>query len=135
MPLFEEVRLKWNGAEYVIPPDNVLTAIAKIEDVLTLGELANYQGRGRLPLAKLAIAFGAVLRHAGCRVKDEEVYAVMFGNGGQDLQRESYVAVFTLQRMMIPPPSLQAAPGKVEGGVAATPPSELSTSSPSAKDG
>jgi hypothetical protein len=97
MAIFEEIRLRWDGREFVVTPDRVMACIAKIEDHITLVELKGYAERGTAPLGKLASAFAAVLRHAGARVTDEEVYAGMFRSGAM------------LLLMMIPPQSLQDA--------------------------
>lgn len=129
MHLFEEVKLTWGGKEYTIPPDGMLRCIAEIEDVMTLGELANAQGKGRLPLAKLSTAFAIALRHAGASVTNEEVYAGMFEGGGVELRRRSMTAVFMLQAMMIPPESLRAPLGKAAGGAGRAAPSKKPTSS------
>lgn len=105
MSIFKEVKLQWNGRDYVIPPDNVLMAIAKVEDILTLGELSRAMVKNTIPTGKLAQAFGAILRHAGANVTDDEVYAGMFGSG--DRARAASSAVSTLLVLMIPPAELQ----------------------------
>jgi hypothetical protein len=107
MAIFEEIRLRWDGREFVVTPDRVMACIAKIEDHITLVELKGYAERGTAPLGKLASAFAAVLRHAGARVTDEEVYAGMFRSGA--MQTQCKVAIETLLLMMIPPQSLQDA--------------------------
>lgn len=119
MATFEEVRLSWNGKDLVIPPNDVLRAIAKVEDVLTLGDLAGFTTKGRLPLAKLAQSFGILLRHAGAQVSDDEVYNGMFTGGGRELQRRAFAAVAALQALMVPPEHLRAEPAKGPPGKAA----------------
>lgn len=100
MSIFDEIVLTWNGKEYKIPPGQVMGAIARIEDVLTLKELGGYAQRNDVPLAKVSQAYGVVLRYAGAHVKDEEVYAALFdGNTQQAIIR----SVETLLLMMIPP--------------------------------
>jgi hypothetical protein len=79
MNAFEEVRFMWADREWRITPDRMLACIAKIEDVITLGELNEYLSSRRIPFGKLAMAFAAVLRHAGVpNVNDYEVYRSMF---------------------------------------------------------
>src|SRR4051812_21281849 len=104
MAVFEPVRLTWKGTEYVIPPDQVMRCIAKIEDVITLAEL--HRAMGKPPLAKLAMAYGAALRHAGARAEDDEVYAAMF-KSGKDMHGQVTGAVYTLLVMMMPPDALK----------------------------
>ncbi len=113
--IFQEITLVWAGREYRIPPDQVMPAIAIVEDHVLLGDVVQAARRGAVPLAKLSRAFGAVLRFAGARVSDDEVYAGMFKRGSQRDAAEA--AVNTLLTMMIPPEQLLAA-GAAEGGAA-----------------
>lgn len=108
MPIFEEVRLAWGGQDCVIPPDQLMTVIAKIEEVITMAELSRAVERNALPHAKLAIAFGRVLRHGGVRVTDEEVYNGMLAPG-QDQKMRAMSALNALLTLMLPPESVRAA--------------------------
>jgi hypothetical protein len=101
MAVFQEVKLGWGGKDFIIPPYRVLGAIAEIEQIITLPEVAAYSQRGTAPLAKLAQAFGAALRYAGAKVGDDEVYAGMLGAG--DGQTAAVASVTTLLQMMMPP--------------------------------
>jgi len=131
MQLFQPVTLAWSGREYTIAADAVLRCIAEVENVVTLGDLATMQTKGRLSLAKLAIAYGIALRYAGADVKDEEVYGGMFKDAGAELQRRAFGAILTLQALMVPPEQLRAEPGKGNGGAALEPASSPNTSSSS----
>ena len=102
MCIFNELNLNWKGAEYTVEADNILRLIAKVEDVITLNELYSYSQRGAAPLAKLATAFGIVLRYAGAKVTDDEVYLSIV-NGGSDA---AIVATRTSLAMMLPPEEL-----------------------------
>lgn len=82
MGSFEDIRLQWAGKDYVIPARRELGAIARVEDVLTLNEVQRFSARGAVPTAKIAMAFGSLLRYAGATFTDEEVYAGMFGGAG-----------------------------------------------------
>ena len=99
---FREVKLSWDGRDFVIPPDKMLGAIARIEDVFTLEELSVYMARRTAPLGKLARSYGAVLRYAGARVTDEEIYFGMFGKGGINAAA-AMEAIAVLLAMMLPP--------------------------------
>jgi hypothetical protein len=105
MAIFEEVKLSWSGKDYVIPPDRVLQAIAKVEEVLTFGALARCMVSGTLPLARLAMAVGAALRHAGAKLTDDEIYAGLFEK--TETQQRAMTIVLTLQQLMIPPEALR----------------------------
>lgn len=116
MPIFEQITLSWGGKDYFIEPDNVMRAIAKVEDVITLVQIARCYETRDIPLVKIAQAYAAVLRHAGARVEDDEVYNDLFQNG--ELQKRAWAAINTLQRMMIPPDHLrqETLPGKGAAG-------------------
>ena len=114
MSLFEKIALSWQGREYSIPPDGVMQCIAKIEDVITLAQLHQAVVSQSMPLGKLSMAYGALLRHAGARVTDEDVYAGMFKGG--DMVKRAIEAIHTLQMLMIPPEHLKATAGKAAAG-------------------
>jgi hypothetical protein len=71
---FQDIDLEWYGRIYPIKSHRVMGAIARIEDFITLPELKVYLQRGAIPLAKLSMVLGALLRYAGADVRDEEVY-------------------------------------------------------------
>lgn len=115
MAIFEPITLTWQGKEYVIPPDQVMRGIAKVEDIITLVQISRCFENRDLPLAKISQAYGVILRHAGARVADEEIYSELFGSG--ELQQRAVQAINTLQMMMIPPEHLRKGnPGKAAAG-------------------
>ncbi len=116
MALFEPIVLTWAGREYEIPADQVMRAIAKVEDILSFVQIARAFQERDLPLVKISQAYAAALRHAGARVTDEEVYGALFV--GDDLQSLAIKALQTLQLMMIPPAHLRkgAPEGKAVAG-------------------
>lgn len=113
MGIFEEVSFEWNGRKYSIPPDRILQCIAKVEDVITLVELHRFTEKTTVPYAKLAMAYGMILRHAGAQVEDAEVHEAMFKGG--DATSTAVAAVNALLVMMIPPSihRQKEAPGEV----------------------
>lgn len=108
---FEDITIEWEGKPYVIPANKVMGAISRIEDVVTLEELGRFHARGTAPLIKLCQAYGTVLRYAGAKVTDEEVYAGIFASGGQARVLSSVSALMT---MMIPPSVRNAPPSPVD---------------------
>lgn len=100
MGIFDDQKFGWREREYAVPANRVLGAIARVEDVVTLQELAEFANKKRAPLGKLSQAYGAVLRYAGADVSDDDVYAGMFGSGATQLQVVQ--AVFALINMMVP---------------------------------
>lgn len=101
MGAFDDIKLTWADKEYVIPANRVLGAVARIEDVITLTELSRFGGRNTAPMAKIAMAFGAVLRYAGATITDDEVYGQMFT--GENRAQQIVDSVSVLISMMVPP--------------------------------
>lgn len=97
---FDDVVLTWAGIDYTIPATKMMGAIARIEDHVTLPELRNYGERGAVPLSRLASAFASVLRYAGAKLTDEDVYAEMFK--GEAQQAAMAISVNILIAMMVP---------------------------------
>lgn len=116
MSVFQEIKLPWEGKVYIVPPDQVMMCIAKVEAHITLVDLNEYGQRGAAPLGRLSIAYATALRHAGARVSDEEVYASLFKAG--DMANRVAESIGVLLMMMIPPDAVAQA-GEVKGKVAA----------------
>lgn len=114
MSLFKSVTLSWGDVKYVIPADRVLQAIAVTEEHLTLHELQVYHARGTAPMARIAQAYAALLRYAGCNVTDEVVYQTIV------TKKNDAGAVITALLLMMLPPVLQeaSASGNVSKGEA-----------------
>ncbi len=106
---WEAVTITWKGQELTIPPDRLLGAIAKIEEHLTFMELVDAGQRKAYPLAKLAMAFTAMLNWAGVRpyVNEREVYAELFK--GSDGTSTAFNVITSLLSLMLPP-DLRAKP-------------------------
>jgi hypothetical protein len=100
MGAFEDIELPWSGKTFVIKSNRVMGAIARIEDVITLAELQAYAVKGAAPIAKLSMAYAAVLRYAGAQVTDEEVYEKSFVGGRE--QEAMVMAIMNLMKMMLP---------------------------------
>jgi len=106
MAIFEDITLDFQGVTYSLSGDGqIMKAIAAIEDHVTISELTEGSQTGKLPLAKLASAFAAVLRQAGARVSDAEVYADMWRGGG-DIDKITE-AITSLLTMMMPPETMR----------------------------
>lgn len=99
---FDDVSFDWSGQKYHIPAHRVLGAIARVEDIITLQELQKYGAKGTAPLAKLSMAYGALLRYANAKVTDVEIYEAMFGkdNSSATAIIESIINLIVL---MVPP--------------------------------
>jgi hypothetical protein len=131
--MFAPVELTWADQTYTIPPDRVLGAVAVVEEHLTMAELAQEAQTGRMRIARLSRAFGALLRYAGARISDDEVYTGMFEGGPGTIRDRIIAGVNTLMALMVPP-VVEAAPrGNVSAVVAK--PSRRSTKRSSVRVG
>lgn len=106
MGVFRDLELEWDGNTYLIKSSKIMGAISRIEEIITLSELQMYAQRKTAPIAKLAMAFGSVLRYAGADVADEEIYAkaVTQSAGSDD---GVMLAVMSVMQIMIPPDAKQ----------------------------
>ena len=106
-----DVVLKWNGAAYPVAPDQIISLIARIEDVLTLFELQQMALRGTLPQGKIAKAYTIALNFAGCPVTESEVYYGMFPQNEEEENSDEMATaahvVRGLMALMMPPKKLQ----------------------------
>lgn len=103
---FEPIELEWNGEQYTIPSNRVLGAIAIIENHVTFTELADAAVKNRMPMVRLSQAWGAVLRYAGAKIEDDEVYSLMFSG---DIKNQIVTSVNALMVMMLPPSAIAKA--------------------------
>jgi hypothetical protein len=105
--IFEKITFTWKGEEYEIPPNQVMKALAKLEDVITMVQMMQYRARGDFPLVKISMGYAAMLRHAGARVTDEEVYVDMFKGEATEAKEKALAAMLSLQELMVPPSVLK----------------------------
>lgn len=133
MALFQEVRLPWGGRDVVIAPDQVMRAIAMVEEVVTIDKVAKMVASRELKIAKLSEAVANAMRCAGESVTDAEVYAYLVRDNGTHLAVEAHQWAYRLlcmMAMMNPPEHLRAKSGKKPGKHEAA--SDRAASSPSA---
>lgn len=115
---FQDFQLSWRGRSYTIPANKMMQVIARIEDHITLGELAKFQqDKGTLPFAKLSNAFAEVINFAGGQVDAQDVYSGLCGGGAEDEQKIVGTAVSALLLMMTPPDVIAKA-AKIKAGAA-----------------
>jgi len=100
--VFDDVHLEWDGRRYSIRADQVMGAIARIEQHATFGELLNVaKNRGSIPFATVANAYASVLQYAGAEVDAAVIYRTMMTEG----KRADVIAaaVAGLMALMLPP--------------------------------
>jgi hypothetical protein len=119
--VFDPIKIKWKGADVLIPADRVMGALYRVEQTITINELGVAINTGNVPLAKVARAFAEILRYADVAVKDDEVYAAMFQEASG---LEALTAIRTLMVLMVPPArlleKLSNSPGAKSGGKVST---------------
>lgn len=103
MSLFQEISITWKGQDYSVAPDNIMRMMAQVEDIITLGELLKHNEKGGAPMFKLSMAFGVILRYAGAKASDDEVYGELISGGNN----KSAEITTMLLSMMLPPKALQ----------------------------
>jgi hypothetical protein len=110
---FDDIAMSWKGQEYRVPPNRCMGLLAAVEDVLAPGGRGDILGMLGNPhqahLTRLARAYAAALRYAGCKtmqagpdgtetlrpISDEEVYLSM----SREMQQGGMHAVNQLQAM------------------------------------
>lgn len=105
--MFKPIELEWHGKPVVIPANRALGAIATVEGIITGQEIQGFLQRGGYPAARVAQAFGALLRYAGETVTDDEVYRGLFNDGPKT--ERTVGSMNLLLMMMIPPDMLNGA--------------------------
>lgn len=113
--VFREVTLGWGGEQYNITP--TMAVLNRIEQDVSLSRLAHRLATGDPPLSQLATVISVMLREAGAKVTDEEVYQeLMLGEASavQDMAGAVMMAVFPqpLGKDAAPVESTKAAPSK-----------------------
>lgn len=98
--MFEPIVLMWRDVKKTIPANNVMKAIATIEDVVTLFELQQMFAKEAPKLSSLVSAYGALLRFAGFTVTDEQVWTDVFSSGeiGMTKLMEALSAILLMMR-------------------------------------
>lgn len=102
--MFKPIQIDWKGKPVTIPANRLLGAVAAIEEVITFNELLNYSQRGAYPAARIAKAYGELLRYAGEQVTDDEIYLGIFGD---DVNAANVTGSMQLLMMIMVPPSLR----------------------------
>ena len=108
MTPFQPIALEWGGKPYLIPANKVMGAIATIEEAVTLVELLQMLAAGKPQLAKVSMAWGALLRYAGAAVDDQVVFRGMFA---AETNETAMMGLVTALHMMVPT-DVMVSPGK-----------------------
>ena len=74
MGIFTDLEMVWDGKPYTIKSHRMMGALAQIEQFVTPTEIALFGQRQTMPLVRMCQAYAAVLRYAGGRVSEEDVF-------------------------------------------------------------
>ena len=84
--------LTWAGVEYSIPERRIFALGEAVEDVVTLTDIQGWHTRPQF--RRMSRAYGTMLRFAGARVSDEEVFDAVVGPKAQaDVASQAIVAL------------------------------------------
>jgi len=100
MSRFSDLTITWRGKDYTVKAKDMLGLIAQVEEIITLPEID--RAARRFQKGKLSMAYGAMLRYAGCHVDDDEVHDEMFRMEDGE-QRTMTEAIEFLYRVVTPP--------------------------------
>ena len=125
----DTIALTWKNRKYFIPREKVMRARQVIENEYSLKELATHMQEGNPHLVRLSVAYGSLLRYAGARVDDEDIYDGMFSEGEQ----LGAIAADMLLQILVPDSMKNAGGEEPQGNP--TPRSKTSSKSALAKAG
>ena len=74
MGIFTDIEMVWAGKTYTIKSHRMMGALAQVEQFVTGTELALFGQRQTIPLVRMCQAYAAVLKYAGARVSEEDIY-------------------------------------------------------------
>jgi hypothetical protein len=94
--VFENTVISWSGSDYTIKSNQVLQAIAQIEEIISISDLFDSKPK----LAKISMAFGSVLRYAGAKVLDDDVYSALVRSNDETVT--AVTAINALLTLMLP---------------------------------
>lgn len=141
MPGFDDILVPWGGKTYRLKargPQGRMLAGAKIESVVTLGELSACLARQAVPHVTLCLAYGQLLRHVGATATDDEVMDWLGESEDQEQIGERIGEMLAAILAVLTPGKLPTAKGGA-GDPPANPPkpgsSRQRSSSPSAPGG
>jgi hypothetical protein len=106
--IFRKVAMRWQGAEYEIKP--TMGLINDIEQKISLSLTAQRMAAGQPPLSHIAVIAGTMLRSAGCKVTDEDIYLEISTGSGDDIT-SMITAIF---EAAFPSPKKPEAPTSIE---------------------
>lgn len=71
--VFNDIEINWRGEVYRVKP--TMRLLNEIEQLSPIAKIARRILDGEPPKSHIAVAVGILLRSAGARVSDEEIYA------------------------------------------------------------
>src|SRR5690625_501448 len=90
--VFQDIKLEWRGDEYIITP--TMRLMHEIEQRFSLSRVAHRISQGDTPISHVASIVAMMLRSAGCKVTDDEVFAELL-TGEPDAIQGVAIAIIT----------------------------------------
>lgn len=91
MAFGKRVKLSFDGQDY--ETQVTLDVIAEMEQRVNLLKLAQSLATGDVKMSHVAIVFASLLRSAGAKVTDDDVWQAMFGDGAADVVSAATIAL------------------------------------------
>ncbi len=90
--VYQEITLTWKDEEYTIRP--TMRLMQDIEQQFSLSRVAHRITQGDTPLSHMAAIVAIMLRSAGCKVTDDDVFQELLQGSSDDIQ-EMAIALIT----------------------------------------
>lgn len=95
-----EIKISWEGVEYIIPDNKAFQIGERIEEIATLGEILGWVRQPKF--FRMARCLGEMLRFAGCKVSDADVHAKLVSSIDQKEEEGGFAsAVFSLVDLLM----------------------------------
>jgi hypothetical protein len=109
MSEFDDITLSYDGVDYHIKGNNVFNLIARLEEVITIGDITppdtlKPTDKWYPKLTKIAAAYCEMLNYAGAATNRDKVYKSLFGDNKLVSAKE---AIEGLYSVMVPPEEMQ----------------------------
>lgn len=82
--VYQDILMEWEGVEYTIKP--TMRLMQDIEQKFSISRVAHRITQGDVPLSHMAAIVGAMLRSAGAKVTDDDVFSELMQGDAQVVQ-------------------------------------------------
>lgn len=103
MSVFQSIAFAWQGRNYTIPSTETMRVFDAVEDIAPFSRWVEYHSTGSAPVGKMARAAGAILRHVGVDVTDEDVLHATISDVSRAKEAGAMVATVICAVMPVSP--------------------------------